>query len=52
MLLILVLVWAALVVAVCAICAAGGVADEDTERWYSEIERGRNSPEGSDRDAA
>ena len=34
MLLILVLVWAALVLVVCAICAAGGAADDRSEKWH------------------
>jgi hypothetical protein len=38
MLLILVLVWAALVVAVCAVCAAGGAADERSERWHAHLQ--------------
>jgi hypothetical protein len=33
---VLALLWACFVVAICAICAAGGAADERSEEWYSE----------------
>jgi hypothetical protein len=51
MLLVLVLVWAALLVAVCAICAAGGQADEEREKLYDKIQSEKGSGT-SNRDAA
>lgn len=29
-------VWACLIIAICAICAIGGAADEQSEEWYRE----------------
>jgi len=52
MLLFLILVWAGLVVAVCAICAAGGAADEGREKWYAELKEKKDPVAGSEKDAA
>lgn len=32
----LALVWVCLVVAICAICAAGGIADDQSDDWHRE----------------
>jgi hypothetical protein len=56
MLLTLLLIWAILVVAVCAICAAGGQADERSEKWHDHmhyhIDDSENPPKGPERDVA
>jgi Na+-transporting methylmalonyl-CoA/oxaloacetate decarboxylase gamma subunit len=36
---VLALVWACLIIAICAICAVGGAADEQSEEWYREHKR-------------
>jgi hypothetical protein len=33
---VLALLWLACIVAICCICAAGGAADAETEKWYAE----------------
>jgi hypothetical protein len=48
----LVAVWVGLVVAICAICAAGGVADDRREEWYAEQGRVSEGKDGSERGAA
>lgn len=35
-LVVLALVWVCFMVVICAICAAGGDADEQSEEWYRE----------------
>jgi len=52
MLLLLLSIWAGLVVAICALCAAGGLADDGSERWYTELKRTRDSSEPTDGEAA
>jgi Na+-transporting methylmalonyl-CoA/oxaloacetate decarboxylase gamma subunit len=36
---VLAFVWACLIIAICAICAIGGAADEQSEEWYLEQKR-------------
>jgi Na+-transporting methylmalonyl-CoA/oxaloacetate decarboxylase gamma subunit len=36
---VLAFVWACLIIAICAICAVGGAADEQSEEWYREHKR-------------
>jgi hypothetical protein len=52
MLLTGILIWAALAVAVCAVCAAGGRADERTERSYEELNKRKESAAGEKQGAA
>ncbi len=52
MLLLLLFVWAGLVVVVCAVCAAGGMADEGREKWYAELKRKENPGADPEKDAA
>jgi len=39
MLLFLLVAWAVLLVGVCAVCAAGGRADEERDRWFEDVQR-------------
>jgi hypothetical protein len=51
MLLFIFVVWAVLLVGVCAVCAAGGRADEERDRWFDTIpkgEQGRDKTSGRD----
>jgi len=43
LLIILLAVWAVLLIAVCAVCAAGGRADEGQDRWYAELQKRKES---------
>jgi hypothetical protein len=52
MLVALVLVWAVLAVAVVAVCAAGGAADDESERWYARRKEAQKPKGGPERDAA
>jgi hypothetical protein len=52
MLLIIVVVWAVLVVGICAVCAAGGVADDVTEELYADMQQEKDGEKGGKRDAA
>jgi hypothetical protein len=36
---VLALVWVCLLLAICAICAIGGAADDQVEEWYREHKR-------------
>jgi hypothetical protein len=47
-----VLGWACLIVAICAVCAMGGIADEQTEEWYREHTRLGKEPDEQHRGAA
>jgi gamma-glutamylcysteine synthetase len=48
----LVALWVGLVVAICAICAAGGAADDRSEEWYAEQRRVSEGKDDSERGAA
>jgi hypothetical protein len=53
MLLFLFVVWAVLLVGVCAVCAAGGRADEERDQWFDTVPKREQGPEKpSGRDAA
>jgi hypothetical protein len=52
MLLFLFVVWAVLLVGVCAVCAAGGRADEERERWFDTVRREKARDKTDGRDAA
>jgi hypothetical protein len=53
MLLFLLVVWAVLLVGVCAVCAAGGRADEERDRWFDDVQRKGPGPDKKrGRDAA
>jgi hypothetical protein len=45
-------VWACLLLAVCALCAVAGAADEQSERWYSEHKRAADDVDQQKRGAA
>ena len=49
---VLAFVWACLIIAICAICAAGGAADEQSEEWYREHERTAEDVDQQERGAA
>jgi hypothetical protein len=49
---VLALVWAAFVIAILAVCAAGGAADDQRERWHMERERAMQSKAQQERGAA
>jgi hypothetical protein len=44
MLLLLFILWAGLVAAICAVCAAGGAADQRREKWHAELKRKEEEP--------
>ena len=55
MLLVLVVaasVWVSLMLAICAICAVGGAADEQSEEWYCERQRAAEDEHQRERGAA
>ena len=55
MLLVLVVaafVWAMLLLAVCAVCAVGGAADEQSEKWYHESRSAAEDVDQQERGAA
>ncbi len=52
LLLIILTVWAVLLTGVCAVCAAGGRADEGRDRWYAELQRQKEGSEKANEDAA
>ena len=52
MLLLLLIVWVVLFIAVCAICAAGGRADEGRDRWYAELLKEKEKSDKAGKDAA
>jgi len=53
MLLFFFVVWAVLLVGVCAVCAAGGRADEERDRWFDDVQRsGSGADKKGGRDAA
>lgn len=49
---VLALSWACFVIAICAICAAGGAADEHSEEWYHEQRRMAEVTDQEERGAA
>jgi len=49
---VLAFLWACFVIAICAICAAGGAADELSEEWYSEQNRRAEDVDQQERGAA
>jgi Na+-transporting methylmalonyl-CoA/oxaloacetate decarboxylase gamma subunit len=49
---VLAFVWACLIIAICAICAVGGAADEQSEEWYRERKRRAEDVEQQGRGAA
>jgi hypothetical protein len=46
------LVWAILLLAVCAVCAVGGAADEQSEKWYRESRSAAEDVDQQERGAA
>ena len=52
LILVLLTVWAVLLIAVCAVCAAGGRADEGRDRWYEELQRQKERSDKTGKDAA
>ena len=52
LLLFLFTVWAVLLIAVCAVCAAGGRADEGRDRWYAELQKQKEGSDKTGKDAA
>ena len=52
LLFILLTVWAILLIAVCAVCAAGGRADEGRDRWYAELQKRKDASDKAGKDAA
>jgi hypothetical protein len=44
--------WAFLLLAICAICAVGGAADEQSEEWYCERQRAAEDERRRERGAA
>jgi hypothetical protein len=52
LLFILLAVWTVLLIAVCAVCAAGGRADEGRDRWYAEVQQRKAESDKAGRDAA
>jgi outer membrane biogenesis lipoprotein LolB len=46
------LVWACLLMAVCAICAVAGAADDQSEQWYREHKRAAEDVDHQKRGAA
>ena len=52
LLFILLTVWAVLLIAVCAVCAAGGRADEGRDRWYGELQKRKAGSDKEGKDAA
>jgi hypothetical protein len=51
-LVVLALIWGCLALAICAICAVGGTADEQSEDWYREHMRRAEEPDRDERGAA
>jgi Na+-transporting methylmalonyl-CoA/oxaloacetate decarboxylase gamma subunit len=49
---VLAFVWAWLIIAICAICAVGGAADEQSEEWYREHKRNAEDVDQQRRGAA
>lgn len=49
---VLTLIWACLIIAICAICAAGGAADEQSEEWYRDHKRTTDDVDQQRRGAA
>ena len=45
-------IWVILLLAICAICAAGGMANEQTEEWYLEHRRAAEDVDQQERGAA
>ena len=45
-------VWVILMLAICAICAVGGMADEQSEKWYRDYRRLAEDPDEHERGAA
>jgi len=44
-------VWAVALIAICAVCAAGGRADEERDSWYTDFQRQKDANR-RERDAA
>jgi hypothetical protein len=49
---VLVPLWAFLLLAICAICAVGGMADEQSEDWYREQQKASEDVHERERGAA
>lgn len=44
--------WLVLVAGICAVCAAGGAADDQSEEWYAEQQRMKEAAKPGKRGAA
>jgi hypothetical protein len=51
-LVVLALIWGSLALAICAICAVGGAADEQSEAWYREHMKTTEEVDQDERGAA